>query len=140
MNNTSKLFSLTCMGDSCILWFLNKLNLTYQRLNDFVALFDFISIVLMSWDKFLLCHTPIKFLSAFQDQISILIVSCMTTWTWDLHHFLYFFEDTIRKWIFSLRLWELKSRSFEKWLKRQEEQEQPNGSKQFICPLSDYAS
>ena len=77
MNNTFELFSLTCERDSCILWFLNELNLTYQRLTGFVASFDLISIVLVPCDRFPLCHTPIRPLSAFWDQISILIVSCM---------------------------------------------------------------
>jgi hypothetical protein len=81
MNNTFELFSLTCERNSCILWFLNELKLTYQRLNGFMALFDFIPIVLVSWNKFLLCHTPIKPLLAFKDQISILIVGYMNTWS-----------------------------------------------------------
>jgi hypothetical protein len=37
-----------------------------------------ILIVLVPWNKFSLCHTPIKPISAFRDQISILIVGCMT--------------------------------------------------------------
>jgi hypothetical protein len=44
-------------------------------------------IVLVPWGKFLLCHTPIKPISTFRDQISILIVGCMTTWSWGSHHF-----------------------------------------------------
>jgi len=36
-------------------------------------------IVLVPWGKFPLCHTPIRPISAFRDQISILIVGCMTT-------------------------------------------------------------
>jgi hypothetical protein len=80
INNTSKFFILIYGRDSCILWFLNELNLTYQRLTNFMASFDFIPIVLVSWDRFLLCHAPIKPLLAFQDQISILIVSCITMW------------------------------------------------------------
>ena len=79
MNNTSELFSLICERDSCILWFLNELKLTYQKLTDFMALFDFISIVLVSWNRFLMCHTPIKPLLAFKDQISILIVGYVNT-------------------------------------------------------------
>ena len=74
MYNTYELFSLTRERDSTILWFLNELNLTYQRLNSFVASFDFIPIMLMHWGRFSLCHTHIKPLSAFQDQISIFIV------------------------------------------------------------------
>jgi hypothetical protein len=71
--------------DSCIIQFLNKLNLTYRRLTGFVASFYFIPIVLVPWDKFPLCHTPIRFILAFQDQISILIVSCVTTWSRGSH-------------------------------------------------------
>jgi len=36
-------------------------------------------IVLVPWGKFSLCHTPIRPISAFRDQISILIVGCVTT-------------------------------------------------------------
>ena len=60
MNNTSELFSFTCERDYYILWFLNELNLIYQRLTGFVASFDFIPIVLVPWDRFLLCYTPIR--------------------------------------------------------------------------------
>jgi hypothetical protein len=70
---------LTCESDSCILQFLNELNLTYQRLTHFVVSFYFIRIVLVPWGTFPLCHTPIRHISAFWDQISILIVGCMTT-------------------------------------------------------------
>jgi len=64
MNNTSELFSLKCERDFFFL-FLNELNLSYQRLTSFVASFDFILIVLVHWDMFLLCHTPIRPHSAF---------------------------------------------------------------------------
>jgi hypothetical protein len=37
-------------------------------------------IVLVPWGRFPLCHTPIRLISAFRDQISILIVGCETTW------------------------------------------------------------
>jgi hypothetical protein len=63
--------------DSYILWFLKKLNLTYQRLTSFVASFNFIPIVLVPY--FPLYHTLIRSLLTFRDQISILIVDCMTT-------------------------------------------------------------
>jgi hypothetical protein len=86
MNNTSKLFILTCERYSCILWFVNKLKLTYLRLTGFMASFNFILIVLVPWDRFSLCHTPIRPLSAFQDQISILIVGYVTIWSCGLHH------------------------------------------------------
>jgi hypothetical protein len=77
MYNTYELFSLMRERDSTIFWFLNELNLTYQRLTSFVASFDFIPIMLMPWGRFSLCHTPIKPLLAFQDQISIFIVGYM---------------------------------------------------------------
>jgi hypothetical protein len=35
--------------------------------------------VLVPWGRFSLCHTPIRSFLAFQDQISILIVGCVTT-------------------------------------------------------------
>jgi len=46
-------------------------------------------IVLVPWDRFPLCHTPIKPISAFRDQISILIVGCVTTWSRGSHQFVY---------------------------------------------------
>ena len=65
-------------------WFLyslifERIKPTYQRLTGFVALFDLISIMMVPWDKFSWCHTPIRFLSAFQDRTLILIVGCMIT-------------------------------------------------------------
>jgi len=42
-------------------------------------------IVLVSWGRFPLCHTPIRPISAFRDQISILIVGCVTTWSRGSH-------------------------------------------------------
>jgi len=44
-----------------------------------------IPIVLVPWDMFPLCHTSIRPISAFQDQISILIVGCVTTWSRGSH-------------------------------------------------------
>jgi hypothetical protein len=41
--------------------------------------------VLVPWDMFPLCHTSIRPISAFQDQISILIVGCVTTWSRGSH-------------------------------------------------------
>ena len=41
-----------------------------------------IPIVLVPWGRFPLCRTPIRPISAFRDQISILIVGCLTTWSW----------------------------------------------------------
>ena len=45
-------------------------------------------IVLVPWGRFSLCHTPIRPISAFQDQISILIVGCVTTWSRGSHQWL----------------------------------------------------
>jgi hypothetical protein len=42
-------------------------------------------IVLVPWGKFPLRHTPIRPISAFRDQISILIVGCVTTWSRGSH-------------------------------------------------------
>ena len=44
--------------------------------------------MLVPWGRFPLCHTPIKPISAFRDQISILIVGCVTTWSWGSHQWL----------------------------------------------------
>jgi len=43
-------------------------------------------IALVPWGRFPLYHPPIRPISAFQDQISILIVGCVTTWSRGLHH------------------------------------------------------
>jgi hypothetical protein len=42
-------------------------------------------IVLVPWGRFPLCYTPIRPISAFWDQISILIVGCVTTWSRGSH-------------------------------------------------------
>jgi len=44
-------------------------------------------IVLVPWGRFPLCHTPIRPISAFRDQILILIVGCVTTWSWGSHQY-----------------------------------------------------
>jgi hypothetical protein len=46
-----------------------------------------ILIVLVPWGTFPLCHTPIRPISVFRDQISILIAGCKTTWTRGSHQF-----------------------------------------------------
>ena len=71
--------------ESYIFIFLNNLNLTYRRLTGFVMSFKFIPIELVSWNKFLLCYTHIRSILAFRNQISILIVDCVTTWSQDSH-------------------------------------------------------
>ena len=45
-----------------------------------------ILIVLVPWGRFPLCHTFIRPILFFQDQISILIVSYVTTWSRGSHH------------------------------------------------------
>ena len=42
-------------------------------------------IVLVPWGRFPLCHTPIIPISAFRNQISILIVGCVTMWSRGSH-------------------------------------------------------
>ena len=42
-------------------------------------------IVLVPWGRFPLCHTPIRSISGFWDQISILIVGYVTTWSRGSH-------------------------------------------------------
>jgi len=42
-------------------------------------------IVLVPWGRFPLCHTPIRPILAFRDQISILIVGYVTTWSRGSH-------------------------------------------------------
>jgi hypothetical protein len=44
-----------------------------------------IPIVLVHWGRFPLSHTLIRAISAFRDQISILIVGCVTTWSRGSH-------------------------------------------------------
>ena len=46
-----------------------------------------IIIVMVSYGRFLLCHTPIRLISAFQDQILFFIVGCVTTWSWGSHQY-----------------------------------------------------
>ena len=72
--------------DSCILWFLNELNLTYRRLIGFVVSFDFIPIVLVPWGRFSLCHSSIRSFLAFRDRISILIVGYVIIWLQGSYH------------------------------------------------------
>jgi len=57
MNNTFELFK--------IFLFLNELNLIYQSLTGIVTSFNFIPIVLVPWDRFLLYHIPIRHLYIF---------------------------------------------------------------------------
>jgi hypothetical protein len=63
--NLECIFFNLCESDSCVLYFINELNLIDQRLIGFVVLFSFIRIVLVPWDKFLLCHTSIRSILIF---------------------------------------------------------------------------
>jgi hypothetical protein len=65
-------------SDSCILQFLNKLNLTYQRLTSFVASFYSINSVGALGQVSIVSHSY-QTISAFRDQISILIMGCVIT-------------------------------------------------------------
>ena len=44
-----------------------------------------IQVVFVHWNMFPLYHTPIRLILAFQDQISILIMDCVTIWSWGSH-------------------------------------------------------
>ena len=45
--------------------------MTYQRLTSFMASLDFIVIVLVSYDMFILCYTSIRPFLTFQDRINL---------------------------------------------------------------------
>jgi len=63
-------------SDSCILQFLNKLNLS--KINWLRGVILLHSNSVGAWGRFPSFHTPIRPISAFQDEISILIVGCVT--------------------------------------------------------------
>jgi hypothetical protein len=50
-----------------------------SKINWLCGVILLIPIVLVPWGRFPMCHTPIKPISAFWDQISILIVGCVIT-------------------------------------------------------------
>ena len=65
-------------------WFLHFSVLEWtesnlSKINWFRGIILLITIVLVSWGRFSLCHTPIRPISAIRDQISILIVGCVIT-------------------------------------------------------------
>jgi hypothetical protein len=65
-------------------WFLHSSVLErtesdLSKINWFRGVILLNPIVLVPWGRFPLCHTPIRPISAFQDQISILIVGCVIT-------------------------------------------------------------
>jgi hypothetical protein len=80
-------------------WFLyclvlERTKLTYKILTSFMASFDLIPIVLVPENMFLLCHILIRSFLAFGDQISILIVGCVTIWSQGLHQWCVYPENT----------------------------------------------
>jgi len=83
MNITSECFSFNVWE-----WFLHSSVLErtesdLSKINWFCGVILLILVVLVPRGRFPLCHTPIRPISAFQDQISILIVRCVTTWPRD---------------------------------------------------------
>jgi hypothetical protein len=87
MNITSEFFSFNMWE-----WFLHFLVLEWtesdlSKINWLWASFYIISIVLVPWTGFSLCHTPIRPISSFHNQISILIMGCVTMWSRGSHNF-----------------------------------------------------
>jgi hypothetical protein len=83
---TSKFFSFNMWE-----WFLHSLVLertesNLSKINWLRGVILLNPIVLAPWGRFPLCHTPTRPISAFRDQISILIVGCVTTWSRGSHH------------------------------------------------------
>jgi len=75
---TSEIFSFNVWE-----WFLYSLVLeqtesNLSKINWLFSVFLLIPIVLVPWGRFSLCHTPIRPIFAFRDQISILIVGYVT--------------------------------------------------------------
>ena len=56
-----------------------------SKINWLCGIIPLIPIVLVPWGRFPLCHSPIRPISAIRDQISILIVGCVTTWSRGSH-------------------------------------------------------
>ena len=72
-------------------WFLHSLVLErtesdLSKINWLCGVILLNPIVLVPWGRFPLCHTPIRPISSFRDQISILIMGCVTTWSRGSHH------------------------------------------------------
>jgi hypothetical protein len=71
-------------------WFLHssvleRTEFDLSKINWLCGVILLIPIVLVPWGRFPMCHTHIRPISAFWDQISILIVGCVTTWSRGLH-------------------------------------------------------
>ena len=65
-------------------WFLQSLVLKQTesdlwKINWLRGVILFLPIVLVPWGRFPLCHTPIRPISAFWDQISLLVMGCVIT-------------------------------------------------------------
>jgi hypothetical protein len=76
---------------------LERTEFELSKINWFRGIILLIPIVLVPWDKFSLCHTPIRSISAFRDQISILIVGCVTMLSRALHHSIFVVVDRFCK-------------------------------------------
>jgi hypothetical protein len=95
MNITSKFFSFNMWE-----WFLHssvleRTEYDISKINWHRGIILLIPIVLVSWSKFPLCHTLIISISAFRDQISILIVGCVTMWSRVSHQLVSKLKDEI---------------------------------------------
>ena len=84
--NFSSLWWLLLLNFSVLTWewflhssVLERTEFDLSKINWLRGVILFIPIVLVPWDRFSLCHTPIRPISAFRDQISILIVGCVIT-------------------------------------------------------------
>jgi len=74
-------------------WFLHssvleRIESDLSKINWLCGVILLSPIVLVPWGRFPLYHTPIRLISAFRDQISILIVGCVTTWSRGSHQVL----------------------------------------------------
>jgi hypothetical protein len=76
---------LVAFDDDYFWIFLVLTEFDLLKINWFRGVILLIPIMLVHWDTFPLCHTPIRLSSASRDQISILIVGCVTTWSRDSH-------------------------------------------------------
>ena len=59
--------------------FLEQTESDLSKINWLRDIIPLVPIVLVPWNRFLLCHTPIRTISAFRDQISILIMGSVIT-------------------------------------------------------------
>jgi hypothetical protein len=65
---------------------LKKTEFDFSKINWLRGIIILHSNSVVALGKVPLCHNPIRPLLTFQDQISILIVGCMTTWLQGLHY------------------------------------------------------